>query len=196
MCLTEVDTPGREALRPNVALGVCVGTRAMGIAIATREHLVRAHTVTLHRLPPASRAEYVIGVLWRLAQDYGASRLALVDVAAPRTDRFVRQLWRWPVRVVRLGAVVATRYTAEEVRASHVEAGLRPTNRALGASLAERFPEIAVRLRLGDPKTALPSWWTRAPVRTDRERYVLRMLLALGGALHDLDQEVIARLVL
>ena len=195
MRLTAPSTSTRAASRPKVALGVCIGTRAMGIAITTREQLVRAHTVTLHRLPAASRAAYVVGVLRRLVQAYGPRRIALVDRGDARTTAFVRRIWSLRRKAMARGNVVATRYTAAEIRVAQVGDHARPTTRNLGHVLGERFPEIARRLRLDGPATAQPVWSTRARLRTDRERYFARTLLALGGALHDLDEELKASFI-
>lgn len=196
MCLTAASAAPLPASRPTVALGVCIGPRAMGIAITTREQLIRAQTVTLHRVPLASRGAYVLGVLWRLAQAYGPRRIALVDRGgAQHTDPFLRRIWTWRQQAVALGSVIAIRYTAAEVRVAQVGDRGRPTTRSLGQVLGARFPEIARRLRLDDPAFTPPAWAARARLRTDRERYFARTLLALGGALHDLDEELRGRLI-
>lgn len=184
-----------------LCLGVCLGNREIGVALATREYLVRAHVVTLRKQKPDERKGRAMAALQKLIADYGPNRIAVVAIPTATTTPLVTEIHAWlptlptPAVYARIQRMV-TLYDADAVRRASVPDDLRPTNRQLAFALGERFPALSRHLPSvavaadGEPLAG------RVPQRTNRERYVVRLFLAVAGAMHDLDEDLRTRLTL
>lgn len=182
-----------ETPRRDLALAVCLGNRTVGLALVTRERLLRAHAVTLHRVPGPKRAAYLTAVLSGLVDAYQPGRIVVVEPPSLSRCPLAGCVRGWTERLVGAQERIATSYAAVLVRASQVGDRCRATNRNLASVLTDRFPEL--RTLLGpSANERTPRWSHRAPVRTPRERYCARVVLAIAGALHDLDADLKRRL--
>lgn len=185
--------------RPALALGICLGARHAGLALATRERLVRASVANLGKRAVADRDERFAEAVSQLLDAYGVTRIALVSP---------RMVGPAPVAIARQAALLdalagprtvpVARYDADQLRVA-LGGGTRPSTRNLAEALAHRFPELASRAPSAEPipgADKVPGLATlRRRRRTPRARYWSRMFLALAGALHDLDEELKSRVL-
>lgn len=181
--------PGRASL----ALGVCLGNRTTGLALATRERLLRAEVATVQGNDVEERADALTARIEGIVTAYTPSQIALVNMHAPAALGPLLAALRARLEALRATAEFSlTEYDALAVRRAYLpEEGVRPTNRSLVRAIAWRFPELA------DPTRSRPSS-VPCVVRvfpTSRERRASRLFLAVGGALHDLDEGLKRRIV-
>lgn len=196
--MSQLSLPLSHDFRPQLVLGVCLGHRDIGVALTTREHLVRTQVVGLRRHAPTSRASRAVTAIGNLLTAYEPSRIALVLIDAMTGSELVAQLDGWLRDHAALRGMTVAAYRADVVRTALVPEGTRPTNRDLAHTLAERHPELQPLAPKPRPETIASengSWTPRAPLPTPRERYFTRLFLAVGGALHDLDEELRARVL-
>ncbi|MFZ5479092.1 MAG: hypothetical protein ACOZNI_20145 [Myxococcota bacterium] len=179
---------------PRVALGVCLGNRMVGVAVLTRERLLRAQVVGLRRLAREKRAGRLARVTRALTERFGPSRIAVVQLAGVRDD--VVALDPEAVVAAATPTPTVTRYRAPDVRIALAQEGTHPTNRAVAHLLAERFPELARHAPEPAPSVEPTNgpWVPRRKYPTPKDRYYVRLFLAVAVALHDLEEELKTRL--
>lgn len=181
---------------PRVALGICLGNRRTGVAVVTRDRLLRAYVIGLRRVPRRRRVAHLAAILRQLVARYDPCRIAFAQCAEVATTklhtRLVVRLSRHPAA----DGLTLTTFAATDVRVALLGAGARPTNRALAVAIAARFPELETHapepLPFDEPTNG--PWVARRAYPTPKDRYYARLFLAVAGALHDLEEELTSRL--
>lgn len=185
----------------DLCLGLTLSAREVGLAVVSREHLVRDGVMNLKKLPSdAGKERRFQQVMVGLLDEFRPGHLSIIRPPLPsqarpliRTERLFLQ-----TEAARRG-IVFRELDPEEVKRTLVPRQARATLRELAAELARRFPELRPRSPLEtQPPGALhlPELADRTRrVRTDKERYWSRMFLALGGAVHTLEEDLKQRLL-
>lgn len=189
-------TPPTFSTHNSLCLGLCLGARELGIAVVSREHLVLAKVVhlgdaSIHRL------QRFIQVLQELLERYCPRRVAVVTRQRPGPSAHaITEQWTTLCNISR--PLVATTYTADQIRASHLPTG-RQSTRALADLLGTCFPELAPHApstRAARRDQGVVPEHAKRHVVSSHERYWSRAFLAVAGALHDLEVELLDRLQL
>lgn len=199
--MTAENVPQTNSLtaRSSLALGLCLGRRWVGLALVSREHLVRALVLNLATTgSQRGRLRRFAAAVGTYLDAYGASRIAVVH-RGELTDTPLTPERAWLAETASLRGVPLADYAADTIRQAHVPAGTRrATTQTLAEALAERFPELASRTPAaeGVPGADKVPELARIGRRviSPRARYWSWMFLALGSALHDLDEDVKSRL--
>ena len=184
-----------------MALGVALGGREVGLAIATREHLVYDGILNLQKIKTEELRErqFAVGIARRL-DGYPVTRLAVVVLQTPGTAKVpLVEIERCRLAgIARERNLTLTTYRSSEVKAKLLPNHSRPSTRALGNELGTRFLSLAGKAPSAEPVPGadlVPELaLMRRTVVTAHERYWSRMFLALGAALVDLDAELLSRL--
>lgn len=177
--------------RRDACLGIHLGHREVGLAVATRERLVTAFVLNIRKIPSMDgRERRLRQVVGGLVDETGATRVAIVMPPARRGDNatFAAVIDDEALR----RALPVDRLLADSLRASITLSGARPSNRAVACALVKRFPE----LRRCAPRVEPFVEGGRPPSRSAHERYHGRMFLALAAALVSLDEVQKAKLPL
>jgi hypothetical protein len=180
----------RPAVGSPVALGVCPGGRAVGLAIASREHLVRVYVLNLAKIPSdEGREQRFRTVLLRLLDAYGIARVAVVLRTARSDPRVHQELAVLRALAFEHDLPLGTTTGGEVRRAFGPTETGRHANRAVASALVTRYPALrrAIRSDREDLARSLTLGLRRTSFPSPFERYWSRMFLALGAAVLDLE---------
>jgi len=181
-----------------LCLGLCISAREVGIAVASREHLVLARVVHLGE-SGVERLQRLLHIVRELLKRYCPRRLAVVTLQRPGlAEPTVREQWATLRETARAHQVLPVHYTADQIRSSNLAAG-RQSTRALADLLGARFPELAPHApatRAARHDQGVVPLHAKRHVVSSHERYWSRAFLALAGALHDLEVDLCERLQL
>lgn len=169
-------------------LGILLGAREVGVAVATREHLLHDGVVNLRKLTSREGRE----ARFRQAMAARLDRFPVTRVAVTRPlgvlhdPGLVDAERAWLADECRRRGLALHAYDTRAVRADPASAGRLRTHRVLAEQLAARFPELAGKCPTyrTTPASGVPA----------RARYWFRMFLALATALCDLDRALLNRL--
>ncbi len=186
--------------RRRLCLGIALGKREAGLALASREHLFLDRVLTLRKIPSVDgRERRFAQVVDKLIDDFDVQRVSLVlphgrHAKEPQVQAQISCLER--VREER-GLSLNT-YEMEEVKRSLIPTDKNMSLRELAEVLAEQFTELKSKAPSTTPVPGaehLPELANRPRrTRTARERYWARMFLALGAAIYDLNRQIVHEL--
>lgn len=189
-------TAPSSSTRSSLCLGLCLGAREVGVAVVSREHLVLAKVVHLGETS-IPRLQRFIQVLHELLERYRPRRVAVVNRQRPGSSACAITEQSNTLHDA-VHPLIATAYTADEIRASHLPTG-RQSTRALAELLGTRFPELALHApstRAARRDQGVVPEHAKRHVVSSHERYWSRAFLAVAGALHDLEVDLLDRLQL
>ncbi|MDP2314894.1 MAG: hypothetical protein Q8P41_18485 [Pseudomonadota bacterium] len=139
-----------------------------------------------------ARAEALTARIGKVLTAYAPSHIVLIAMHAPGVLGPLVTALRTRLAALREPwDFTLNECDALTVRRAHVPDDQRPTNGSLIRAMTRRFPELA------DPTRSRPSS-VPCVVRvfpTSRERRASRLFLAVGGAIHDLDETLKRQLV-
>lgn len=192
--------PPAGADRP-IVLGLYPGGREVGLAIATRDHLVRAYVLNLRKIPsPEGRERRFQQVLAKCLDAYGIARLAIVNRRRPSRTRAICRQMATMNTLARSRTIPVAYYAACAAKRAVLGPEVaRASNAAVAEALATRFPELKPKA----PSSEAVPGADRIPELarigrrfvTPRARYWSRMFLALTAAVHDLDVQATPPLI-
>jgi hypothetical protein len=186
--------PAANAALPPVALGIVLGGRGVGLAVATRGSVLGFRVVDLHKNhgPEAKEARFRNAVAGWI-DGHGVTRIAVVgplrgEVHLP----VVRDEAAWLVAEAQARGIALAFHDSGALRERYARGG-RPSNRAMGERLAAEFPELRGSAASSEPVPGadrVPG--LRRRIRSEREKYYARAFLALAAAMADLDWALLA----
>ena len=192
--------PNLLAPSPTVpyVLAIAPGRREAALAVARPDHLVRWRTVNLRKVRSReARESRFRNAVETVLDDFVIARLVIVRVPKQEdVDGLLGAEDTWLAEEAQRRSVPAVSLDAENIRARSVSPGKHgPTNRLLAEAMLDRFPE----LRRADPARTHPGaehlgGAPESVVRTRRERYYVRLILAVAATqivLEDLTTETV-----
>lgn len=163
-----------ELHRDNTALAVVLDNQRVGVAVATREHLLSFAIMEVGKAGgmDARFASFRRGLERRLAT-FDPTHLAVVEpVMGP--SPFVRSAYEYLDEITRQRRLRRTSYSRGRLRASRISGGR--TYRQLIERLVARYPELERRFR---PRQEIPGY---RGIRTPHEAYNRNIFLAVAAA--------------
>ena len=185
-------TTAQPGEREPVCLGILPSPREVGIAIASRERLYWNMVLNLKKIPsPLGKEVRFAQVIGSLIEDYPVSKIAIAHLPRGKLSNPVlkTQFQRIEEEVRRHNLKLSV-YSSQNIREKFSQSKHKTSNKVVAQMLSDRYPELWHKVPGALPRTAADGKRLEKSTNSLRERYWMRMFLALGAAVVYLDEEI------